>query len=329
MAALASACLAPRPASELTAQRYSRPMTALAADRPATAPATLALFYLVLAASWGASFLFMRQATLEFGPLPTAAVRVTVATLFLLPLMLAHGQWPALRRHWRPVLLCGLLNSGIPFALFSFALLHISTGLSSILNATVPLFGALVAWAWLGQRPGASRGIGLVVGFVGVALLAWDKIGLRAGAPAALAAWAVAACLGATLCYAVAASFTHRYLSGLPSLMTATGSQIGATLGLALPALAAWPAQMPGPAAWASVVALGVLCTGVAYVLYFRLIEELGPARALTVTFTVPVFAIVYGSTLLGEAVSPWMLLCGAIVLCGTALATGFIKLRF
>ena len=329
MAALASACLAPRPASELTARRYSRPMTALAADRPATAPATLALFYLVLAASWGASFLFMRQATLEFGPLPTAAVRVTVATVFLLPMMLAHGQWPALRRHWRPVLLCGLLNSGIPFALFSFALLHISTGLSSILNATVPLFGALVAWAWLGQRPGASRGIGLVVGFVGVALLAWDKIGLRAGAPAALAAWAVAACLGATLCYAVAASFTHRYLSGLPSLMTATGSQIGATLGLALPALAAWPAQMPGSAAWASVVALGVLCTGVAYVLYFRLIEALGPARALTVTFTVPVFAIVYGSTLLGEAVTPWMLLCGAIVLCGTALATGFIKLRF
>jgi len=304
-------------------------MTALAAARPATSPARLTLYYLLLAATWGASFLFMRQATLEFGPLPTAAVRVTVAALFLLPLLLAHGQWPALRRHWRPVLLCGLLNSGIPFALFSFALLHISTGLSSILNATVPLFGALVAWAWLGQRPGISRGIGLVVGFVGVALLAWDKIGLRAGAPAALAAWAVAACLGATLCYALAASFTHRHLSGLPPLMTATGSQIGAMLGLALPALALWPAQMPGPTAWASVVALGVLCTGVANVLYFRLIEALGPARALTVTFTVPVFAIVYGAALLGEAVTPWMLLCGAIVLVGTALATGFIKLRF
>jgi drug/metabolite transporter (DMT)-like permease len=90
--------------------------------------------------------------------------------------------------------------------------------------------------------------------------------------------------------------------------MTATGSQIGATLGLALPALYLWPAHMPGPKAWASVVALGVLCTGVAYVLYFRLIENLGPARALTVTFTVPVFAILYGASLLGEAVTPWML---------------------
>ncbi|HNO43349.1 MAG TPA: EamA family transporter, partial [Ottowia sp.] len=83
-------------------------MTALAAARPATSPARLTLYYLLLAATWGASFLFMRQATLEFGPLPTAAVRVTVAALFLLPLLLAHGQWPALRRHWRPVLLCGL-----------------------------------------------------------------------------------------------------------------------------------------------------------------------------------------------------------------------------
>ena len=292
-------------------------------------PVSSRIDFVLLAAIWGSSFLFMRYAVGDFGALPTAFVRVAVATAFLLPLVWRRGLGAAFRQHARAVCLVGIINSGIPFALFAFALLSISTGLSAILNATVPLFGALVAWAWLGQRPGASRGIGLVVGFVGVALLAWDKIGLRAGAPAALAAWAVAACLGATLCYAVAASFTHRYLSGLPSLMTATGSQIGATLGLALPALAAWPAQMPGPAAWASVVALGVLCTGVAYVLYFRLIEELGPARALTVTFTVPVFAIVYGSTLLGEAVTPWMLLCGAIVLCGTALATGFIKLRF
>ena len=292
-----------------------------------SSPKAEALPFLLLSMSWGASFLFMQQAVHDFGPLPTAAVRVAVASLFLLPLLIARGQWPALRRHWRPVLFCGLLNAGIPFALFSFALLHINTGLSSILNATVPLFGALVAWAWLGQNPGASRSAGLLVGFVGVAMLAWDKVGAGATAGGSLALWAVLACLGATLCYALAASFTHRYLGGLNPLMTATGSQIGATLGLALPALLTWPAHMPGPRAWASVVALGVLCTGVAYVLYFRLIENLGPARALTVTFTVPVFAILYGATLLGETVTPWMLLCGAVVLCGTALATGAVRL--
>ena len=291
-------------------------------------PAAEALPFLLLSMSWGASFLFMQQAVHEFGPLPTAAVRVAVASLFLLPLLIARGQWPALRRHWRPVLFCGLLNAGIPFALFSFALLHINTGLSSILNATVPLFGALVAWAWLGQNPGASRSAGLLIGFVGVAMLAWDKLGAGdGGADGSLGLWAVLACLGATLCYALAASFTHRYLSGLNPLMTATGSQIGATLGLAVPALLLWPTHMPGPKAWASVIALGVLCTGVAYVLYFRLIERLGPARALTVTFTVPVFAILYGATLLGEVVTPWMLLCGAVVLCGTTLATGVVKL--
>ena len=302
-------------------------MTALAARRFPALPLAQAWPFLLLSMTWGASFLFIQQAVHEFGPVPTAAVRVTVAALFLLPLMLARGQGPALRRHWRPVLFCGLLKSGIPFALFGFALLHLSTGLSSILNATVPLFGALVAWSWLGQRPGISRGVGLVLGFVGVALLAWDKVGPHGSASALMSVWAVLACLAATLCYALAASFTHKYLSGLNPLMTATGSQIGAALGLAVPAIWAWPATLPGPSAWGAVVALGVLCTGVAYVLYFRLIEDMGPARALTVTFTVPIFAILYGATLLGEALTPWMLGCGVIVLCGTVLATGLVKL--
>ena len=302
-------------------------MTALAARRLPALPLAQAWPFLLLSMSWGASFLFMQQAVGEFGPLPTAAVRVTVAALFLLPLMLARGQGPALRRHWRPVLFCGLLNSGIPFALFSFALLHLSTGLTSILNATVPLFGALVAWSWLGQRPGLSRSVGLALGFVGVAMLAWDKVVPHGGGSSIMAAWAVLACLAAALCYALAASFTHKYLNGLNPLMTATGSQIGAALGLALPALWMWPARLPSLHAWGAVVALGVLCTGVAYVLYFRLIEDMGPARALTVTFTVPIFAIFYGATLLGEALTPWMLGCGAIVLCGTVLATGLVKL--
>lgn len=300
--------------------------------RPAAAPIgavswRVGLEFTLLAAIWGASFMFMQQAALEFGALPTAFVRVGVAALFLLPLMLARGQWPALRRHAGPVLFCGLINSGIPFALFSFALLHIPTGLSSILNATVPLFGALIAWAWLGHQPGASRSLGLVVGFIGVVLLAWDKIGWPPSS-ASSAAWAVPACLCATFSYAMAASYTHRYLGGLPALMTATGSQIGAALGLALPALWLWPATAPSAGAWAAVVALGVLCTGIAYIMYFRLIEQLGPARSLTVTFAVPVFAIVYGVTLLGETLTPWMLVCGAIVLCGTMLATGLVSLH-
>ena len=289
--------------------------------------AAVAAEFILLAALWGASFLFMRLGTLEFGPLPTAGLRVAIASLALLPVMLSRGLWPQLRQHWKPVMICGLINSAIPFALFSFALLSISTGLSSILNATVPLFGALVAWLWLGDKPGTSRTVGLVVGFIGVALLASGKASFKPDASGAVTAWGILACLLATISYAVAASFTRRYLSGLNSLMVATGSQIGAALGLALPTLLMWPAQAPSLKAWGALLALGTLCTAVAYVLFFRLIERLGPARAITVTFTIPVFAVFYGVTLLGETVTTWMLFCGVIVLCGTALATGLVKL--
>ena len=289
--------------------------------------AAVAAEFILLAALWGASFLFMRLGTLEFGPLATAGLRVALASLALLPVMLSRGLWPQLRQHCKPVMICGLINSAIPFALFSFALLSISTGLSSILNATVPLFGALVAWLWLGDKPGASRTLGLVIGFIGVALLASGKASFKPDASGAVTAWGILACLLATISYAVAASFTRRYLSGLNSLMVATGSQIGAALGLALPTLLMWPAQAPSLKAWGALLALGTLCTAVAYVLFFRLIERLGPARAITVTFTIPVFAVFYGVTLLGETVTTWMLFCGVIVLCGTALATGLVKL--
>ena len=289
--------------------------------------AAVAAEFILLAALWGASFLFMRLGTLEFGPLPTAGLRVAIASLALLPVMLSRGLWPQLRQHWKPVMICGLINSAIPFALFSFALLSISTGLSSILNATVPLFGALVAWLWLGDKPGASRTVGLVIGFIGVALLASGKASFKPDASGAVTALGILACLLATISYAVAASFTRRYLSGLNSLMVATGSQIGAALGLALPTLLMWPAQAPSLKAWGALLAFGTLCTAVAYVLFFRLIERLGPARAITVTFTIPVFAVFYGVTLLGETVTTWMLFCGVIVLCGTALATGLVKL--
>jgi drug/metabolite transporter (DMT)-like permease len=286
-----------------------------------------AVDFALLAAIWGASFLFMRMGAVEFGAMPTAFVRVAIAAAFLLPLLLLRGLGPQLRQHWKPVFLIGVLNSGIPFACFSFALLSITTGMSAILNATVPLFGALIAWAWLKDRPGASRVLGLAIGFAGVAMLAWDKASFKPDASGVATGWAVLACLLATLCYGLAANATKRYLGGLPALVTATGSQLGATLGLALPALWLWPAQMPGAKAWLALAAVGVLCTGIAYILYFRLIEQAGPARALAVTFVVPVFAVFYGVLFLGEPVTGWMLLCGAVIVCGTALSTGLLKL--
>lgn len=300
-------------------------------DQGLVSPKSWLTDLVLLAAIWGSSFLFMRIGAVEFGALPTAAVRVTIAALFLLPLVWLRGLLPELKKHWRKVFFVGVLNSGIPFACFAFALLSITTGLSSILNATVPMFGALVAWLWLKDKPNASRVLGLVIGFAGVAMLAWRATGPGAGfaatADGATPGLAVLACLLACVCYGISASYTKRYLTGMPPLVTAAGSQIGASLGLALPAIWFWPAQMPGTNAWLALLAVGVLCTGVAYIIFFRLIENAGPPRALTVTFLVPVFAVLYGVLLLGEQVTPWMLLCAAVIVCGTALSTGLIRL--
>jgi len=282
--------------------------------------------FVLLAAVWGSSFLFMRLALPDFGPLATAAVRVGIAAAVLLPLVCWRGQLREMGDRWWIVGIVGLLNSGLPFALYTFALQSITTGLSAILNATLPLFGAVVTWAWLGDRPGVSRTVGLVLGFGGVALLASDRAGVLPGA--AMPGLGILACLGATLSYALAATASKRYLGGMPPLVTATGSLLGATAALAIPAWWTWPAQWPGLRAWGALLAVGIVCTGIAYVLYFRLIEEAGPTRAMAVTYLVPVFALLYGVLFLAESVTPRMLACAAVILLGTALSTGVLRTR-
>jgi drug/metabolite transporter (DMT)-like permease len=284
--------------------------------------------FVLLAAIWGASFMFMRVAAHEMGALPAAGLRVGIAALFLLPLLLFKGLGGALRQHWQLTFAVGVLNSAVPFVCFTYALLSITTGLSAILNATVPLFGALIAWAWLKDRPSGSRVIGLGVGFVGVSMLAWDKASFQPDANGATTGWAVLAVLFACLCYGSAASVAKRYMGGLPSLVSATGSQIGASIALLPLTWLYWPAQAPSLQAWASVLVLGVVCTGLAYILYFRLIERAGPSRALAVTFAIPAFAVFYGVLLLGEHITPWMLVCALVIIAGTSLSTGLLSLR-
>ncbi len=282
--------------------------------------------FVLLAAIWGASFLLMKMGASEFGPLVTAFLRVLLASLFLVPLLVWRGHAQALRDKLGPIMVVGALNSGLPFALFGFAVLHVTTGLTSILNATTPLWGALVAWLWLRDKLTGPRSLGLVIGFVGVAALAWEKASFKPGASAA--GFAVLACLAATLLYGISASYTKKYLQGVPPLASATGSQLGASLVLLLPAAFTLPAQMPGLQAWLAVLLLAFFCTAVAYVLYFRLIARAGPARAVAVTFLIPVFGVLYGAVLLNEKVTGAMLVWGAVIILGTALSTGVIALR-
>jgi drug/metabolite transporter (DMT)-like permease len=283
--------------------------------------------FVLLAAIWGASFLFTRMGTVEFGVWATAGLRVLIATLFLLPILFLRGHSQSLREHWKLVLLVGITNSAIPFVCFSFALQSITVGLSSLLNATVPLFGAVIAWVWLSDRPSGSRMLGLAIGFLGVAMLAWDKASFKPDASGLSSGWGVLACLFACFCYGISASFTKRFLGGLPSLVSSTGSQLGAALALLPLTIFYWPSHEVSLKAWGAVITLGVVCTGFAYILFFRLIERAGPAKALSVTFAIPVFAVLYGVVLLGETVTPWMVGCGLVIVLGTTLSTGILKL--
>jgi drug/metabolite transporter (DMT)-like permease len=279
-----------------------------------------------LAAIWGASFLFMRVAAPEFGPVTLTALRVAGAAACLLPLALWHRHAAALRTHWKPLAVVGVVNSAAPFVLFSIAALALNAGLSAIFNATAPMWGALIAWLWLGDRLSASRVAGLALGFVGVVVLAWDKASLRPGDHGVSAALAIVACLGATLCYGLGANYTKKHLTGVPPLAVAAGSQIAATAVLALPAWWLAPVALPGATAWLNLLGLAVLCTGLAYLMYFRLIAHVGASRAITVTYLIPLFAVLWGALFLGEALSTSMAAGGAIVLAGTALATGWLS---
>jgi drug/metabolite transporter (DMT)-like permease len=281
---------------------------------------------LALAAIWGASFLFMRVGAPEFGAIPLAGMRVLGATLVLLPLLAVRGEFHVLRKHWKPILVVGITNSALPFMCFSFALLYITAGLTSIFNAATPLFGAAIAWAWLKDRLSPSRTLGLLIGFVGVFGLAYAKATLKAGAEGLRIVLAILACLVATLAYGFSASFTKKYLTGVPPMVVAGDSQFAAALVLIVPSIVLWPAHQPGAAAWFNVIALAVLCTGLAYVLFFRLIAHIGPANAITVTFLIPGFAVAWGALFLGESLT-WQMVAGcAVILLGTSLATGVLK---
>jgi len=274
---------------------------------------------LALAAVWGASFLFMRVGAPEFGAVPLAGLRVIGATLVLLPLLAMRGQIAPLRTHWRPILLVGITNSALPFMCFSYAALTISAGLSSIFNAATPLFGAAIAWLWLRDKLTPLRTLGLVIGFLGVFGLAYTKASLKADVDGTRVALATLACIVATVSYGFSANYTKRCLTGVPPMAVAAGSQ------LILPTFMLWPATMPSTAAWTNLALLATVCTGVAYVLYFRLIAHIGPANAITVTFLIPAFAVAWGAIFLGESLTLQMVIGCIVILAGTSLATGFL----
>ena len=278
--------------------------------------------FTLLAALWGASFLFMRIAAPAFGPIAIADLRTAIAALVLLSLLAWRGGVAELAPNALRLLVLGAFNSAIPFTLFAYAALSITAGLASVLNATVPLFAALVAWVWLRDKLTWLQWVGLAVGFSGVLWLSADNASFKPGG----GGWAIAAGLVASLSYGISGNLAKRYFAHLRPLAVATGSQIAAAALLLPFTFFYFPTVMPGALDWFALIALGVFCTGIAYALYFRLIARIGPAKTMAVTFLIPAFAILWGVMFLAESVT-WVMIGGcAVILVGTALATQILS---
>jgi drug/metabolite transporter (DMT)-like permease len=274
---------------------------------------------LSLAAIWGGSFLFMRVAAPVLGPTLLIAYRVALAAIFLGVIAVAQRRAIGTTTHWRHYLILGAANSALPFLLFAFAAQTLSASLLSILNATAPIFAAAIASLARRAPPAPRVALGLVLGVAGVVVLAsFDAVMLRPGAGVALLAG-----LGASLSYGIASTYA-KSAPNVDAFANALGSMCAATL-LVAPAAPFFPAHAAaGGEVIGAVLGLGVICSGVAYLLYFRLIADLGPASALTVTFLIPVFGVLWGRVFLGEPIGVHTLAGSLIVVVGTALVTGF-----
>lgn len=273
---------------------------------------------LALAAIWGASFLFMRVGSPELGPFLFTLLRTGIAALFLIACIKITKKRYQLNGYKFKIFCVGIMNTAIPFVLFSYATLTLTAGTTSVLNATVPMFGALVAYIWLKDKLSITASIGLLFGFLGVYLLMAEQVSVNRDALLpALAA------IGAAACYGIAASMTKKYLSGLSPLLLATGSQASATIALLPLGLMFIPTEMPSSEALLSVVAVGILCTGIAYIMFFRLIDAVGPAKTISVTYLIPFFGIFWGFVFLEEQITTKMITTSLITLFGVALTTG------
>lgn len=279
---------------------------------------------LLLSLLWGAAYLFMRAAVPAFGPAPMIALRLAIAAVVLLPLLAWRGGLGQLRAAPGPLLVQAVAFTAGPFLALGWAAQHLTAGLLAVLNATAPLFAALLAHTVFHEKLGAWRIAGLVTGFGGVALLTAGGTALRS----AQGLLAVGAVLGVSAVWAVGANYTRRRLGGMDSLALTVGSLALASLALAPLAAATWPATPPSLRAWLEMAFLGVGSSGLGFLLYYRLLRRVGAVKAMSVTFLNPVVAFVAGALYLGEAISLQTVAGATVVLLGTALALGLWPAR-
>lgn len=274
------------------------------------------LLLLLLSAIWGGSFIFMRILSPVFGAVGTACLRALIAGVFLLIYFTFTKYKINWKRDWRFLLVIGIINSAIPFFCYSFAALYIPASLSVIINSMSPMFGAVFATAILKEKLTITKGFGLLFGTFGVALITGSK-SAKSGVFVYLA---IAACLIATICYGFSGAIIKKYAKGIEAKAMAGGSQFFAGLAL-LPFLIVGGTKSDINFQIAIIaVVFAVLCSAIAYLIYYHLMKEIGPTKTLTVTFIMPVFGILWGFIFLNEKLIPQMLIGGIIILLGTFL---------
>ncbi|MBL8272128.1 MAG: EamA family transporter [Steroidobacter sp.] len=269
---------------------------------------------LLLGAVWGSSFLFMRIAAKDFGAFALVEVRLALGALILLP-FLFRVKDRLTRSHWLRFLGIGIINSAAPFALFAWAAQRAPAGVVAISNATVVMFTSIVAFLVFGEKISKRSALGLLLGFVGVAVLASGKTSGGSVLPAAMAG------VCASILYAFGGNFSKRYFPDLPPSAVAAGTVLCASLVVAPLAIATWPSTPIPALSWLSAVMLGALCTGLAYFLYYRLLYRIGAPRASTVTYLVPLFGVIWAWVFLNEPLTISMASAGALILGGVALS--------
>jgi drug/metabolite transporter (DMT)-like permease len=273
----------------------------------------------VLSVLWGGSFLLIRVAVPALGPFVLVELRVGLAAVALILYALTIGRMPKIRTRWKSFLVLGFLNTAMPFCLISTAEIHLTASLAAILNSTTVMFTAIVATVWMGDVLTARKAIGILLGIAGVTVLVgWDPLPLNGGV-----LLAVAAMLIASLSYALGATYAKQSFSGIPPLGMAIGQLCGAVVLLAPLAAVSVPAEAPSFVVALSILGLALLSTAVAYLIYFRLIENVGPTSTVTVTLLVPVFGLLFGILLLDEPFGVGTLAGLGIILLSVVLISG------
>jgi drug/metabolite transporter (DMT)-like permease len=272
---------------------------------------------LLLSGIWGSSFIFMRYLAPIIGPVATADARMLLAGVALVLFFLATRFKPEWRKNAKHFLFIGLLNSAIPFVLYSVAALVLPAAMEAIFNSMSPMFGAVFAALWMNEKLTARKIAGLALGVGGVVTMS-SLGGLRFDVQTILA---VAACVLAPMCYGLAGVYIRTRASGARPMAIAGGSQLFGGLAL-LPFVAVFPPAASSIDVRIAIIVLvfALVCSGVAYLIYYKLIADIGPTKALTVTFLIPVFAMLWGLVLLREAVTLSMIVGAAIILVGTYL---------